>query len=73
MPFSVASVSGRGRYVAGARTLRGAEVSLGTLGAGPLNILEGDFRAIADGNLVLDGTRTEDYPDRTVAYLDVAP
>ena len=67
----VARVSGRGRYVGLCADLAGeSEDSLGALSAGPLNILEGDFRATADGKLAIDGTGTEDYPDNAFYFLD---
>jgi hypothetical protein len=67
----LAAASGRGRYVGMCADLEGrADTSLGIFGSAPLNLLEGDFRAMVDGRRALDGTGTEDYPDNAFYFRD---
>ncbi|HET6340526.1 MAG TPA: DUF2961 domain-containing protein [Polyangiales bacterium] len=67
----VARASGRGRFIGMCADLEGrADSSLGLFGTSPLNFLEGDVRAMVDGQLALDGTGTEDYPDNAFYFRD---
>jgi hypothetical protein len=67
---SVAQASGRGRYIGLCADLAGHQDNTLGLGSAPLNFLEGDFRASVDGQLALDGTGTEDYPDNAFYFRD---
>jgi len=59
----------RGRYVGMCADVAGRPDPNILLSA-PLHLLEGDVRATADGELALDGTGAEDYPDNAFYFLD---
>jgi hypothetical protein len=65
----LALVAGRGRYIGMCADLAG-HADLDFAIADPLNLLEGDVRASADGRITLDGTGTEDYPDNSFYFKD---
>ncbi|HET8932093.1 MAG TPA: DUF2961 domain-containing protein [Polyangiales bacterium] len=70
LEVTVAEASGRGRYVGMCADVA-CHTDLNLLDlAAPLNCLEGDFRALADGRSALDGTGAEDYPDNAFYFLD---
>lgn len=70
LEVTVAEATGRGRYVGMCADVAcHADLNLLDLAA-PLNCLEGDFRATADGRSALDGTGAEDYPDNAFYFLD---
>jgi hypothetical protein len=65
-----AQAAGRGRYVGLCADLAGHQDNSQGLAATPLNLLEGDVRAKVDGQLALDGTGSEDYPDNAFYFSD---
>lgn len=65
----LALVNGRGHYIGMCADLAG-HADLDFAIADPLNLLEGDVRASADGLIALDGTGTEDYPDNSFYFKD---
>lgn len=66
----VAQAAGRGRYVGMCADVAGHPDWYLLDLASPLNFLEGDFRAQADGRSALDGTGAEDYPDNSFYFHD---
>jgi hypothetical protein len=67
---TVAEATGRGRYVGVCADLGGhVDSAIGPL-ATSLDLLQGDFRATADGMRALDGTGTEDYADNALYFKD---
>jgi hypothetical protein len=65
----LASVTGRGRYVGVCADLGGhRDPAVG--GISNFDMLQGDFRAQADGQRVLDTTGTEDYADNALFFRD---
>jgi len=57
----IASVTGRGRWAGTCLMLEGHGLGDGSLFDEPFNFLEGDERAVLDGELAIRGTGTEDY------------
>lgn len=66
---TVADAVGRGRYVGLCAELAGRE-DPALLGGTALDMLQGDFRAMADGRVAIDGTGTEDYADSAFYFQD---
>jgi hypothetical protein len=67
-----ADLQGRGRLVGVCAFLEGEPDPAASIQYDPLNLLEGDVRVTADGELALDGTGTEEYAD-DVFYFKDAP
>jgi hypothetical protein len=67
---TVAQVSGRGRFVGVCADLGGHTDPALTALATNLDLLQGDFRATADGRRALDGTGTDDYADDAFYFHD---
>ena len=57
----LASVTGRGRWVGACMMMEGHGLRDGSSLDNPLNFLEGDERAVIDGESAIAGTGTEDY------------
>jgi hypothetical protein len=67
---TVAQVSGRGRFVGVCADLAGHPDPALTALSTNLDLLQGDFRATADGRRALDGTGTDDYADDAFYFHD---
>lgn len=66
----VATVSGQGRFVGVCGDLGGHGDNGVTGVSSNLDMMQGDFRALADGRKVIDSTGTEDYADSAYYFRD---